>query len=339
MCQSYTGGAALESWRREEDQEDQEEQEECGQHKFLELLRSMWEEEEAEQEAGGDGEEMEGGAEGRVDEEELQEIYEFATTQRKTVRKEEEEEERGNAGSETEEEEQEKEETGEDAVSPVRMSSRRHGDCGTPHGAPSEAGPPDWLSASHVTQEASEAEPAAPSTDRRSGTEGSGGDGTSRPSPGPRSCTSLDRSYEQLFSQTWGDYMEASQVSHGALIDLSVSPVPDPCDSAFPTAGVSPGSPAPEQGRAACPQISPPRPELIELSDSGDDPDAPLGPSPVPGVDSGRGEASPGDCSAEMSWLIPGTPEPPPKATRVISTQTHCSMRRTRLFATPLFPR
>ncbi|KAJ8363011.1 hypothetical protein SKAU_G00118420 [Synaphobranchus kaupii] len=429
VCHSYT----VEPWAESREQEKGDE-EECGEQKFLELLRSMWEEEEEEGGGGdGEGEEVEGGAEGRVDEEELLEIYHFAATQRKTEGEEDEEEERGNAGTETEEEQEHKERRVQTA-----SPSHRHSNCLSAHIVASVAELPEWLSTGHMTQEGSELKRAAPIiTDGHSGTERAGPDGTSQLSPGQRPNSSLDRSYDRLFSQTWGDYMESSR-SQGALIDLSISPVPEFCGSAFPTTGASPGSVrgesvSPSTARAqalkpesrgcsqisisphtpreqalkpeshdcsqisvsphtdghsgtelalkpesrgssqisispqtpreqalkpeshGCSQISQMRrePELIVLSDSGEELDVDAGNvatgaegpsprlSPVPAGDAGGAGSGPVDgglsegSTEDMSWLIPGTPEPPARSTRVSSTQTHCSMRRTRLFATP----
>ncbi|KAG5854166.1 hypothetical protein ANANG_G00034740 [Anguilla anguilla] len=374
VCQGFTGGAAVEPWveSREQEQREEEEEEECVEQKFLELLRSMWEEEEEAEEGGGggdgEGEEVEGGGEGRVDEEELLEIYQFAATQRRC--REEEEEEKGNVGTETEEEVEHREKT-EDGFSPVQTASHHHSNCLAI--IPSEPGPLDWLSTDHMTQEGSEAKQAAPIADHHSGTEGAGLDRTSQPSPGRGSNTSLERSYDRLFSETWGDYAGPSQQnvqssrSQGALIDLSISPLPDLSGSSLPIAGVSPEpatgqscSPHTPTGQAlkqkslgcsqgpGCSQISPTQrePELIVLSDSGEEsytpgppspPPRPLSPSPrpqAPAGDFGRGGGSPEDSCAEMSWLVPGTPDPPARTTRVSSTQTHCSLRRTRLFAT-----
>ncbi|XP_035259209.1 structure-specific endonuclease subunit SLX4 isoform X1 [Anguilla anguilla] len=383
VCQGFTGGAAVEPWvesREQEQRDEEEEEEECVEQKFLELLRSMWEEEEEAEEGGGggdgEGEEVEGGGEGRVDEEELLEIYQFAATQRRC--REEEEEEKGNVGTETEEEVEHREKT-EDGFSPVQTASHHHSNCLTI--IPSEPGPLDWLSTDHMTQEGSEAKQAAPIADHHSGTEGAGLDRTSQPSPGRGSNTSLERSYDRLFSETWGDYAGPSQQnvqssrSQGALIDLSISPLPDLSGSSLPIAGVSPEpatgqscSPHTPTGQAlkqkslgcsqispmqqegpGCSQISPTQrePELIVLSDSGEEsytpgppspPPRPLSPSPrppqAPAGDFGRGGGSPEDSCAEMSWLVPGTPDPPARTTRVSSTQIHCTLRRTRLFAT-----
>ncbi|KAJ8246213.1 hypothetical protein GJAV_G00265090 [Gymnothorax javanicus] len=153
LCQGYTGGSVLPP--EQQCREEEEDEEECGEQRFLELLRSMWEGEE-EQQGEGEGERegeetQDGGAEGRVDEEELLEIYEFAATQRRT---------------------------------------RREGEG-------------DWI-------------------------RGAGHEGASQPSPGRRSCGSLNRSYERLFSETWGEHAETSQQEmqssrSQALIDLSTS--------------------------------------------------------------------------------------------------------------------
>ncbi|KAG7491329.1 hypothetical protein MATL_G00002480 [Megalops atlanticus] len=441
LCLSCPDGVAAESWVEFREQE-QNEEENRGEQNFLELLHSMWEEGE-EEEGGGGGEGggagVEGGGEGvgdglalgdgdsgeeKVDEDELVEIYQFAATQRKMEsgreaaeeirdeeeeREEEEEGEGGSAGTEAEDEREEGvgREMGAEA-SQSQFSCVRTEELVTDT-VRKEA---DTSLASHFRSNISSTHGRGVSSGQVAdeGSDQAGGEpnGASQPSPGHKADTSLDRSYNRLFSETWGEYAEPSQQSArrsqparaggsrgGGLgvcsplcgtgsrlqssqsevdvIDLSISP------PLLPSAGLSPG----EWGggsfgigglrggysqRRRSPECSPlpgrdvkresqvrrsgpdrPEPELIVLSDSGEECDGDAGssaarrsPAPPPGglpapppsglpgpasLDSMGGSVAEADGSAEVSWLIPGTPP-----TRGASTQTHQSMRRTRLF-------
>ncbi|KAI1886559.1 hypothetical protein AGOR_G00197040 [Albula goreensis] len=477
--QTCRSGLAAGQWSEllEQDQDDKEE-EQCREQNFLELLRSMWEEEEEDEVGGGideGGAEVEkGGEDGpcipahgesdsledAVDEDELLEIYQFAATQRRAgsesevgeqSREEEEEEERGNTATETEEEWDNRgkrhdkgENVSEIHLSPPSAVSLKESGSGHCRNSSGSQGGPSLDGLSYLPGMSQVTEKAGPAT----GPVTANGVGeeevphqTSQPSPGKGANSSLDRSYDRLFSQSWGDYMEPSQKdmqrspraqlqsSHcqGAIIDLSISPPLDPSVSSFPSAGLSPldgHSPTEEQGtkvspnpgenskresrgciqiganarRDNCMQISPisrrditresqgctqispaqPEPEVIVLSDSEDELDAglrsaatetevpsspphteqsPEGRGPPDQSPKGRGPPDQGpkggspvdfspmdrdptdgsavDSCVEMSWLIPGTPEPPARSTRAGSTQTYSSMRRTRLFGRP----
>ncbi|XP_060767335.1 structure-specific endonuclease subunit SLX4 isoform X2 [Neoarius graeffei] len=380
---------------------------------FLELLRSMWEhedvdgEEVTEAERGTEGEDEEGCRDGEVkedlvNEDELDEIYEFAATQRK-VRSEAE------VSAESEEE--------DDGLNNCSDAEQRNVD----------------------VEEAADARCSADVDSNK----------MVRQSRGPDA--GLDQSYNRLFSESWGEYVEPSlrhtprpldlkstptsrrTSSVSEVIDLSVSPPPEsgePDRTLFPVTGVSPGE-TPDQSEAVQqpitlespsapgisqltaerselwpkhpsvsarsrtqlevtpslpsstkPKLSPStpnrsQPELIVLSDSSDDldhdppdevpsrGDAPRPPTSSPsrlslrythikakettrvGLSPKRSNETSSsvpsepsrsdqvgsegilDGSAEVSWLIPATPEP---STRTSSTQTSSSMRRTQLF-------
>ncbi|KAK7930137.1 hypothetical protein WMY93_006532 [Mugilogobius chulae] len=234
--------------------------------------------------------------------------------------------------------------------------------------------------------------------------------------------TSLDRSYNRLFSESWADFEEkdlsnlpehksVSRVhlparllpsemsartllqSSASVIDKSPSPPRNAPNMPFP--GVSPGLPtalSPDQvgfcgggggadeilkkSKNECvethssPVIFKPvlsqtsskckEPELVVLSDSSDDMNIDLtqcssSPSPQKvksftnikeqntpnskdliadkiGDLTPAGEASLEDCSAEISWLIVSTPVQPEKSVRTSSSQTKSSICRARLF-------
>ncbi|XP_029949241.1 structure-specific endonuclease subunit SLX4 [Salarias fasciatus] len=322
---------------------------------FMELLRSMWVEGEEEE----DGSDSDGGRrEGRqveedgeaageaadremeeqVNEKELEEIYEFAATQRKKEVEDSEEEE------EVEERLHDEEDDGASAFTKLQPDSQLH--------------------------------------------------------------PSLDRSFDRLFSESWGVYEEGdsgtpktrpsepeqqqqppskppAELSCGALLQSSadnLSLSPSPRSSSLPVPGPSPlqltagqRDDAAERdsrgpGSVCAPPSPAPEPELIVLSDSSEDMevDAP-GPSPpsprvphtpqsyteirpiqtppppepaVKNKESSGEKWSPGaplDCSPEVSWLIPSTPprpgrSPPTPTTTSSSTQTRSSMSRTQLF-------
>ncbi|XP_046696346.1 LOW QUALITY PROTEIN: structure-specific endonuclease subunit SLX4 [Silurus meridionalis] len=362
---------------------------------FLELLRSMWEDdgERGEAESGTEGEDKERSRDSEikedvVNEDELNEIYEFAATQRKMA---------GEAEASTESGEEEEEQGANNY---------------------SDAGKKDDGKQGVQMDEATDMQQSV-DVDLSSGS-----NKTVRQSRGPDAT--LDRSYNRLFSESWGEYMEPhtqrldrkktptsqriSSVSE--VIDLSVSPPvesEEPARSLFPVTGVSPGEtpyqsetvqpavPRESLNAGGVPQItsdrsnlcskhpttsaklSPPtsQPELIVLSDSSDDldhdfPDEVPSPEHSPrlsaplsrlhdsrythikakettqvGLSPKKCNVSPDfvlsepsrsdqpgsenmlDGSAEVSWLIPATPEP---STRNSSTQTSSGMRRIELF-------
>uniref|UniRef100_A0A672HJV9 Structure-specific endonuclease subunit SLX4 n=1 Tax=Salarias fasciatus TaxID=181472 RepID=A0A672HJV9_SALFA len=302
---------------------------------FMELLRSMWVEGE-EEEDGSDSDDRE--MEEQVNEKELEEIYEFAATQRKKEVEDSEEEE------EVEERLHDEEDDGASAFTKLQPDSQLH--------------------------------------------------------------PSLDRSFDRLFSESWGVYEEGdsgtpktrpsepeqqqqppskppAELSCGALLQSSadnLSLSPSPRSSSLPVPGPSPlqltagqRDDAAERdsrgpGSVCAPPSPAPEPELIVLSDSSEDMevDAP-GPSPpsprvphtpqsyteirpiqtppppepaVKNKESSGEKWSPGaplDCSPEVSWLIPSTPprpgrSPPTPTTTSSSTQTRSSMSRTQLF-------
>ncbi|XP_062285810.1 structure-specific endonuclease subunit SLX4 isoform X2 [Scomber scombrus] len=365
---------------------------------FMELLRSMWNEEDdddnGEQTDADGGRDEERGLEQcqdadvasgdrelqeeQVNEEEMEEIYEFAATQRKRVEEDD-----------SVEEKVDEEEDGEvftKLPEPKRCSR-----------------------------------------------------GFSEKSLQPNS--SLDRSYNRLFSDSWGVYREeeeepstlhsispppkthilqykqnqslhkpSSELSGRTLLQSSVSVVDDhslsprPSTSNLPVPGLSPGIVADWDGggdtvelkerlkresrgpRSICIPLSPDspqkkkKPELVVLSDSSEEmevdvavlssrspsPPSPCtvqtlqsytklipklnepssldfshnGPSSVTGSSrpGSGGDQSPVDCSPEVSWLIPSTPVQPQRTNTSSSTQTKSSMCRTQLFPKPSSP-
>ncbi|XP_023700171.1 structure-specific endonuclease subunit SLX4 [Paramormyrops kingsleyae] len=248
---------------------------------FLELLRSMWEDEENDEgskEGGanmrgrgeyrmeGAGSPLLGGGElgeERVDEDELNEIYEFAATQKRIQSSMQ-------AGEGSAEEDDE--EAGRVKVCKEEEEDQENGEKGD-----------------EVSQEESreKVEPCEKQFDVDPGLGNgmmiNGQPEEIQPHKSPSAETSLDKSYNRLFSQAWGEYVEtspgpsschshspcrgiggagqpgllvgraSSRLQHGevsrlpcfdsqeAIIDLSVSPPPDPC-SMFPVTGHSLGS-------------------------------------------------------------------------------------------------
>ncbi|XP_039550871.1 structure-specific endonuclease subunit SLX4 isoform X2 [Pimephales promelas] len=277
QCEEYSGSVETnprgeskmfpahepESHRR--DQEDQN----LAESNFLELLQSMWQHEDSEEEddfkeTGGEegdtGEERERGdgeKEDQVDEEELDEIYEFAATQRKmeTATDTEEEEVHANASLENE-----KKDEGIDKNETESLLEKSAGSC---H---SDKQGVDGTEAAMVTSPTETLKKPSPETERvglipefDNGTNENGDPDAS-----------LDKSYDRLFSQSIGEYMEpsltpaaCSQQKHyksssilqkntpapfrpssvREVIDLSISP---PLSSgvsgetSFPMPGVSP---------------------------------------------------------------------------------------------------
>uniref|UniRef100_A0A8C2I7S5 Structure-specific endonuclease subunit SLX4 n=1 Tax=Cyprinus carpio TaxID=7962 RepID=A0A8C2I7S5_CYPCA len=293
------------------DQEDQN----LAESNFLELLQSMWqhgdsEEEDDFKETAGEERDMEeerergdGEKEDRVDEEELDEIYEFAVTQRKietmleTATEEEEADAKTSLGNEKNEEGKEKKET-ESLLEKSAGScySNKQGVDGTEDAmvtSPTENPKNPYSETERVC--------LIPELDENRDSD-----------------ASLDKSYDCLFSQSVGEYMEPSQTQASCsqqqcykpsstlqqntpapfrrscvseVIDLSISPPPSSGvsgETSFPMPGVSP---VPHEGEdigksplridsSGC-QGNPPSPpesqskqvELIVLSDSGDEMD------------------------------------------------------------------
>ncbi|XP_055013926.1 structure-specific endonuclease subunit SLX4 isoform X2 [Boleophthalmus pectinirostris] len=211
--------------------------------------------------------------------------------------------------------------------------------------------------------------------------------------------TSLDRSYNRLFSETWGQFEEkepsilpehksrmqvplsacllSSEMSARTLLQSSasvidkLSPSPPPTAQNMPIPGVSPGLNENEivnnKNVSAIFMLLPSQksfkdkePELVVLSDSSDDMNIDLtqssnSPSPqhvntftsikdqnTPNSKDlntdkmdrqpPNGEISVVDCSAELSWLIPSTPIQPERSVHTSSSQTKSSICRTQLF-------
>lgn len=413
QCEQYTGNLTEDPREQERDtslghESTGEPRQSLVDTQFLDLLRSMWEHEDVDEKAvveasrGTQGEDQGGSGDREmeddlVDEDELNEIYEFAATQRKlgaerVVTTERDDKEEG--ANERMKDNCSDAELRQEGKKDFEMEDVRH------------SGEVDLK----------------PDSNRNV-----------HQSRGPEG--SLDRSYNHLFSESWGEYIEPSQTqtqhldlqktptsrptsSVSEVIDLSVSPPLDsgePARLLFPVTGVSPGE-TPDQieavkqtsvsPKAHCisqltselgskhpsvpslrkpqlevttllhsstkPKLSSPmqnhsQPELIVLSDSSDDmePDLPdevpsrcdaprppiLSPSRLSlrytqnkAKEATQAELSPKrslkpldqvgnenvlDGSAEVSWLIPATPEP---STRTSTTQTSSSMRRTQLF-------
>ncbi|XP_060714903.1 structure-specific endonuclease subunit SLX4 isoform X1 [Tachysurus vachellii] len=422
QCEQYTGNLTEDPREQERDtslghESTGEPQQSLVDAQFLDLLRSMWEHEDGDEKAvveatrGTQSEDQDGSGDreiedDRVDEDELNEIYEFAATQRKlgaerVVTTERDDKEEG-------------------------ANERMKDNCSDAEQR--QEGKKDFeMEDVHHSGEV-DLKPDSNRNVHQRGPEGS-----------------LDRSYNHLFSVSWGEYIEPSQTqtqhldlqktptsrptsSVSEVIDLSVSPPLDsgePARLLFPVTGVSPGE-TPDQieavkqtsvsPKAHCisqltselgskhpsapslrksqlevtallhsstkPKLSSPtpnrsQPELIVLSDSSDDmePDLPdkvpsrcdaprppiLSPSrlslrytqnkakeatqaelspkrslepfssvhPEPSRMDQVGNENVLDGSAEVSWLIPATPE---HSTRTRTTQTSISMRRTQLF-------
>lgn len=274
---------------------------------FLELLRSMWQHEESDGEefveaggtGGGMGEKEDGGEgsgdgeiqEERVNEDELDEIYEFAATQRKME----------SSAFSTTSDEEEGEEANEGLGSAMRDEEKQNAEAGQRK----EALPAFFAKANtsrHSYRPGEDKDAAAMATSAKNvrHTQGARADvclGSNSADPNPDA--SLDRSYSRLFSESWGEYVEPSQAPAGSsqlqeahqqfaapprrmtsvseVIDLSVSPPPgsgEPGQSSLPVAGVSPGEEGAVQNTV--PPLSPSTPTSIHSEPS---PPVPLGPA------------------------------------------------------------
>ncbi|XP_026158990.1 structure-specific endonuclease subunit SLX4 [Mastacembelus armatus] len=353
---------------------------------FMELLRSMWnEEEEEDEEMGADGERDEERVLGKdqhgddltsgdreireekVNEEELEEIYEFAATQKKR------EEDRDSEEGKVDEEEDE-----DDVFAKLTEYKRGFSDKGLKLKSQPET--KSSLDRSYCRLFSEEEEPSSlPSTSGLLKTHPSllqKQQSTHKPSTEPSGRTLL-------------------QSSPSEVDDFSLSPLPS--TSKLPIPGLSPGqvgdwgggrdkgtgavklnmpkeclplkreSQGPRSISASLYPDSPPikEPELIVLSDSGEESEVvlssssppPRSPSTVQNLqsytkikpqripkpdeptfenkESNSLEFGPGDAvdfSPEVSWLIPSTPVRTGRSTTSSSTQTKSSMCRTQLF-------
>lgn len=333
---------------------------------FLDLLRSMWNEEDEDNEAvdaderqdeekaaeednglaAVDGE----ACEEKVDEKELEEIYEFAATQRK--RNEE-------AGSMHEQEEKENGEKGFTKLAEPERSTCQHL-------KNTNANPALW---------------SDPSLDRSSLSSGSledcdHGDLLSSCSPQIPQTTEAKLCHKLSAKQaaTGRTLLQSS----ASIVD-DISPDGPSIKSFLPVPGESPDQQRnwdPEEGSISKQEgqgpyrlsinLSPDRlqgkqePELIVLSDSNSpSPNSPLSPEnpesytqitphpckPRTGLEEAgsverspdcptvMADQSPVDCSPELSWLIPSTPLQHSKSTSSSSTQTRSSICRMQLFS------
>ncbi|XP_017575200.2 structure-specific endonuclease subunit SLX4 [Pygocentrus nattereri] len=316
-------------------------QESLAETQFLELLRSMWQHEESDGEefggAGGteggvDEEEGRGGSgdgemeEDRINDEELDEIYEFAATQRKmettrspNVSDEEEEEgeevnESPGAGkSNTEKqciEAGQRKET-QEAFFKEANTSRHSYRLGEDKDAAA-------METSAMNMHHAQGSQADVCLDSKSNTHGD---------LNRSHNVSLDRTYNRLFSETWGEYVEASQTpavisqpqqaqqkstytprrmsSVSEVIDLSISPPPgseEAGESSLPVAGVSPGAVA---GKQSPNMVLPPSPSTLNRIH-------PQLSSPVPLSPSGRSKHSP----PRLSKTRPGLSSPLASSTK-----------------------
>ncbi|XP_036420963.1 structure-specific endonuclease subunit SLX4 [Colossoma macropomum] len=292
-------------------------QESLAETQFLELLRSMWQHEESDGEdfgraggaKGGVDEEEEGGGSGdgemkedRVDEEELDEIYEFAATQRKmeTTRS-------PNVSDEEEEEgEEEVNESPGAGKSDTEKQNVEAGQRQETHGAFFKEA--NTSRHSYRLGEDKDAAAMVTSAMNMHHAQGSQADvcldsksnthGDLNRSPN----VSLDRSYNHLFSETWGEYVEASQTPAvmsqlqqaqqksmstprrkslvSEVIDLSISPPPGSevaGVSSLPVAGVSPGEGA--VFKRSSNAVLPPSPSTLNSIQPQLSSPVPLGPS------------------------------------------------------------
>ncbi|XP_075946526.1 structure-specific endonuclease subunit SLX4 [Anarhichas minor] len=366
----------------EEDDRNQEENVNNRTHQALtELLRSMWDEEDEDGEGTDTGgwrdeeRELEDDQqavvlladreirEENVNEEELEEIYEFAATQRKR------EEEKDS----TEEEKVDEEEDGEEVFTELTEPQKS----------------PSGLSVNKLQPNSQpEPDPGLDRSYRRLFSDCWGvyeeEDPSSLPSTSAPGKTHTPPHCQQRQSPHQPSSEPALLQSSASVVDdLSLSPPPNA--SNLPVPGQSPGQddlaltrerPGP---RSICEKKEP---ELIVLSDSSEEMEVvvgPRGPSPLspravqnlqgytqikpqpvpkpneptlPNTQSSSLELSPDDpsaapvqsdlgpwcdqnpedCSPEVSWLIPSTPVQPGRSTATSSTQTKSSVFRTQLF-------
>ncbi|KAL2086941.1 hypothetical protein ACEWY4_018000 [Coilia grayii] len=297
-CELYLSGLereAGEAWGDAPAQEpcegpEEERDDTQAQQHFLELLRSMWSSEEEEDDdeeqkdegqgdRRGEGERsvrMErprsereenggGGEEECVDEDELDEIYEFAATQRRgsesalrheTESLEEEEEDELMKVADEEgrtwfgvEEERSTESRAvcerEGGEGPVGKSAQETTPAGVGECLPNSH-LPDGSSSRHTDSFSPvETHGCVPEEDKM--------EAEQHPEPVSHADANLDDSFNHLFSQSWGEYAEPSptpatttqhQITPRAdslrVIDLSISPTAPVCEPSLPVAGSSP---------------------------------------------------------------------------------------------------
>ncbi|XP_063740465.1 structure-specific endonuclease subunit SLX4 [Eleginops maclovinus] len=360
------------------------------QQTLSELLRSMWDEED-EDDVGGDTDrgrdeeqELEEGhqaedlpsgdreiGEEKVNEEELEEIYEFAATQRKR------EEEKDSIEEEEEEEEEEKvdeEEGGDEVFAKLTEPERSSAGFNEKEHLQIEPDPSLERSYCRLFSESwgvyEEHPPSVPST---SGL-----------------CRTHTPQAQQFPHKPSFHLSGRTLLQSSASVVEDLSPSPPPSTSNLPIPGQSPGpegdgeegqtSKRESQGRRSFPvpqsRDSPQgknEPELIVLSDSSEDTEVVLSsrsPSPhsprvvhnlqsytqikpqpalkpndptlenkqcgslelSPDGEPGQSPSSLVDCSPEVSWLIPSTPLQTSRGSNRSSTQTKSSMCRMQLF-------
>ncbi|KAL6461954.1 hypothetical protein MHYP_G00300990 [Metynnis hypsauchen] len=288
-------------------------QESLAETQFLELLRSMWQHEESDGEEFGGAGGTKGGVEGgggsgdgemkedRVDEEELNEIYEFAATQRKmeTTR---------SPNVSDEEEEEGEEEVNESPGAGMSNTEKQYAEAGQ-RKETQEASFKEANTSLHSYRVGEDKDAAAMETSAMNmhHAQGSQADvcldskSNTHRDLNRSHNVSLDRSYNRLFSETWGEYVEASQTpavifqpqqaqqkststprrmsSVSEVIDLSISPPPgseESGESSLPVAGVSPGEGAGKQSPNA---VLPPSPSTLNRIHPQLSSPVPLGPS------------------------------------------------------------
>lgn len=344
---------------------------------FTELLRSMWNEEDEDDPADSDGGGIEGGQfagerqadevmtgdgeiqEEQVNEEELEEIYEFAATQRNKEDVDSVDEER------------------EGSTVFIKLSKPKRGFSEKPlhPNVPPEPVPSLDHSHSCLFSENKEGDPYS-----------------FAPSSGPpNACSSQSKQHQSPHKPSSELSGRTALLSSSSLLD-DLSDGASPTTSKLPVTGLSPFQvgdqgdgdkeekaveldvPLKQENPGAhsiCLPLSPDlpskkeEPELIVLSDSSDEMDvAALSPSklspscsPARNLQSFTGIKSkpnptssvaalenkeinrfelsasePLNCSPEVSWLVPSTPVQPGKSSKSSSTQTKRSMCRTQLF-------
>ncbi|XP_076023397.1 structure-specific endonuclease subunit SLX4 [Genypterus blacodes] len=340
LCRLHPDQAADLPDQEQHDEEDRD-------RAFMELLRSMWNEDEEADDLTEGEEEV---REERLTEEDLEEIYEFAATQRK----------REQESDSTEEEEEEEEKLHEKEDGELEMEKDQLFSKSTvkePHRSSAGLQPDLRLDRSYSrlfsqswgVYEEEDSSSSSSAGEKRSG---------------------------RTLLQSSASVVDEPSVSH--LPSTSVLPVPglSPAEESDWAGGEDEGPAGVTKGRGsrgpgavcvplspASPQQSSREPELIVLSDSSEEtsvdlmllsscspsPGSPPAPEPQPAPEpneltpeekeciitdspppgSGPDPSSAG-CSPEVSWLIPSTPVQP--GLRSGSTQTHSSMRRMQLF-------
>ncbi|KAI4881366.1 hypothetical protein NFI96_001859 [Prochilodus magdalenae] len=350
QCELYSGDPEASNEEGcSADEPNPETQQSLAETQFLELLRSMWQHEES------DGEEFEGGGaqrgvgeeedeggtsgdggmkEDRVDEEELDEIYEFAATQRKM------ETTRSSVLSHDEDEEGE-EEVNDSSGSEKKGAEKQNVEAGQRREASRH---------SYSVGEDKDAAAMATSAVSIHHTQGShadvclGAKSSTHGDPNANPDVSLDRSYNRLFSESWGEYVEPSQTpavitrhrhrqqkstpaprrmsSVSEVIDLSISPPPgseESGQSSLPVAGVSPGEGAGKQSvnmvqPSTLNRIQPALSSPVPLGPAAWSKHSPLGPSKTrPGPSFSLTSSTKPEL---LSRPCPAAPSPKPSGTK-----------------------